>query len=186
MTKRYILELMVEIYKAAWQLKYDRSVLIVKLNTDGDFSEIDPQDAYGQELFQYLNGLPKVNAKAGYKVKFIAQHTVDLLILGEEVLNERRPDFTTILLHELAHCVIDSGDRQYITIDQEAKVLGDKMYTMLNPATEDDTRHSEDFCRVLAQGAIGLNSAWSTPERSFFTSNEDGLRSALRYEQIWE
>jgi hypothetical protein len=175
-----------EIYPIAWGLRYDRSLLIVKLATDNRSEDINPSDPYPPELYDYLNCLPTPKSKAGYSVNLIAQATTDVLFLTEDVLQSSYRDLQTILLHELAHCLIDSGQDDLLTLTAEAISLGTGFYGKLNPYNEVWTRHTENFCQVLALGAINYKDAMSLPARPLFPSAEDCLRSAMRYEQIWD
>lgn len=175
-----------EIYPVAWGRRYDRPLVIVKLGPDGRFIDIDPADPIDQRLYQFLNSLPTPQAKAGYSVNLIAQKTTDVLFLTDEVLQSVYRDLQTILLHELAHCLIDSGEDQFVELTDAAITLGNLFYKNLNPALEQATRHTEYFCQVLALGAINYNRAMSLPEHPLFPSAEGCMRSALRYEQMWE
>jgi hypothetical protein len=186
MTRHELRNNLEEIYPIAWGLRYDRNLVIVKLAPDNRFEDINPADPYPRELYDFLNHDPSPQVKAGYSVNLIARGTTDLLFLSEEVLESSYRDLQTILLHELAHCLIDSGQDDQVTLTEEAIALGTEFYGKLNPFNEESTRHTEHFCQVLALGAINYNRAWSLPDRPLFPSAEDCLRSAMRYEQIWD
>jgi hypothetical protein len=153
---------------------------------DRTFSDIDEKNPYPQELYTYLNSLDQPASKAGYSVNFIANRTTDVLFLTGEVLDSSYRDLSTILLHELAHCLIDSDQDQYLDITEEARSLGATFYQKLNAYTEPNTGHTTHFCQVLALGAINFNQANSFPDQPLFPSAADCIRSALRYEQMWE
>lgn len=174
------------IYPIAWQIRYDRALLIVKLSSDGRFTDINSGDRYNEALYRYLNNLPPAHSKAGYCVNCIAQNSTDLLFLTDDVLQSQYRDLQTILLHELAHCLIETGEDNIITLTEQAQLLGSQFYNCLNPGLEQVTRHTEHFCQILAFGAINFNTTMSLPERPFFPTSEDCMRSALRFESLWE
>jgi hypothetical protein len=186
MTRHELRNNLEEIYPIAWGLRYDRNLLIVKLAPDNRFEDINPGDPYPPELYDYLNSRPTPQSKAGYSVNLIARGSTDVLFLTEEVLQSSYRDLQTILLHELAHCLIDSEEDNLVTLTAEAIALGTEFYGKLNPYDEVWTRHTEYFCQVLALGAINYNEAMSLPGRPLFPSAEDCLRSAMRFEQIWD
>ncbi len=176
-----------EIYFIAWGRSYQRPLVIVKLELPNlVFTDIDPENPFPGELYSYLNSLPKARAVAGYSVNRVAQGSTDVLFLTEEVIQNSFRDLQTILLHELAHCLIDAKEDDFVTLTEPAKELGARFYNNLNPDLEMATRHTEYFCQVLAQGAINYNRAKSFPSHPLFPSAEACLRSALRYEQLWE
>jgi len=177
---------MEDIYRSAWGIVYERPLLIVRLNMDLTFSDVDPNHPYQAELFHYLNGLPKIDAKVGYRANFLAQRTTDILILHEEVLQSPWRELGTILLHELTHCLIETRQDEWIVISPDAQSLGTRFYKMLNPAIEPYTQHTEHFCQVLAQGAIHYTAVKSIPTTPLFPTPIDCVRSALRYEHLWE
>jgi hypothetical protein len=98
------------------------------------------------------------DSRAGYLVNVSSQMTTamnaDLFSLSDIVLNANPADIDTIIIHELTHCLIESGNDTHITINEEALEIAQEIYSLTDRHNEYMTRHTRHFCDVLAQGCI--------------------------------
>ena len=91
-------------------------------------------------------------------------------------MKDSQKNIDTILLHELAHCIINSGNDTKAKSEALEK-LGQYFYGYSNPATEDYTQHTEQFFMLLAEGCANY-------QRHFpvFNSPEEVIKSAMRFD----
>lgn len=161
---------------------------------------------HGRQLFGYAIDLPNLsfsplfgnpptalteamnkrfsNSIAGYKVAVqtvfpIADLNADVLLLSTELSNVSESDFDAILIHELCHLVLDSEsiERTNLALDQKSRYSGERMYKKTDRENERITKHSVQFCTLLASAAerYAKNSA-------VLSTRSAVLDSAMRYD----
>ena len=115
-----------------------------------------------EELIEKANGKFH-KAKAGYCVNFQERFEIegnyDVFLIGQEILECQENEIDTIILHELVHMLIDSNNIENINfnLSKEAIKFGNLIYKYVDKATEDVTKHTEEFCTCLAEACIRYN-----------------------------
>lgn len=119
--------------------------------------------------------LPYIESQAGYLVADKEKNTFyDILLISDKVLGSSTCELETIIIHELAHWLIDSGNAGKLKISKEAMKLGKNIPTLLHP---DDKFHNVEFCQVLAEACIAYNKKGQK-----FDSSMEAIRSAMRFD----
>ncbi|WP_427501687.1 hypothetical protein ACQE3E_23725 (plasmid) [Methylomonas sp. MED-D] len=121
---------------------------------------------------------------AGYKVAVqevfpIAGLNADVLLLATELSVAPESDFDTILIHKLCHLVLDSNSLGLtnLTLDQKSRYSGERLYKKTDRENERITKHSVQFCTLLAAAAERY--AKNSPVLSIRSAVLD---SAMRYD----
>lgn len=121
---------------------------------------------------------------AGYKVAVqtvfpIADLNADVLLLSTELSIAPENDFDTILVHELCHLVLDSNSLGLtnLTLDQKSRYSGERLYKKTDRENEKFTKHSVQFCTLLAAAAERY-----AKHSSALPTRWDVLNSAMRYD----
>jgi hypothetical protein len=124
-----------------------------------------------------------VDSIAGYKVNVgsvfpSARVNADVLLLSTELDSVPDNDFNSILLHEACHLVIDGQLMSFINlpVDEKAKYHGERLYKRTDRQNESVTKHSIQFCTLLAAGAQRYSDISHFPDRWAV------INSAMRYD----
>lgn len=121
------------------------------------------------------------HSKAGYlvdiKTKFNTKVEADLFLLSDVVLSSNPTDLDTIIIHELVHMLIDSGQNNHMAITEYSREIGSIFYKQTDYPNEDITKHTEDFCQRLAQACITYNNKTKN-----FENDNQAIRSAMRFD----
>jgi hypothetical protein len=137
-----------------------------------------------QALMHAVNGRPIIDSKAGYRVDVAAVFpdvgvNADVLLLSKVALEFPRRALDALLLHEACHLVIDSGSLGYIAaMDAKAAYYGDKLYKKTDTENERITKHTPEFCRILAGGAERLRLA----RPDVFADRWDALLESMQFD----
>lgn len=125
-----------------------------------------------------------VDSIAGYKVAVqtvfpIAGLNADVLLLSTELSVAPESDFDTILIHELCHLVLDSNSLGLtnLTLDQKSRYSGERLYKKTDRENERITKHSVQFCTLLAAAAERY-----AKNSTVLSTRSAVLNSAMRYD----
>lgn len=156
-----------------------KQLVVFKINTlerryqllEGDVSN-DVLEAANKKYF---------DSKAGYLVDLKSQLPTplhdDLLSLSDIVLYSNPADLDTIILHELVHCLIESGNAGAITEFGEWEILAKNTFALTDKHNQFMTRHTMAFCDLLAIGCSRYNATTAN-----FRGDWDSIRSAMRFD----
>jgi hypothetical protein len=88
-------------------------------------------------------------------------------------------DADTILLHELCHWVIDAKQLPMMTLRLNSgdRYHGEKLFGRTDKDNQNETRHTEEFCILLAGSARRLAEL-----RPSLGDRDDILSNAMRYD----
>jgi len=118
---------------------------------------------FGNPPEQFYKNAPFVESLAGYAVdvgrKFPGLGlNADVFLIAQELLGEDDLSVDTIILHELIHVLIDSGwlDRSTLKPNAKDKYHGERLYAKTDKENQHVTRHTEEFCILLASAAQRL------------------------------
>ncbi len=100
-----------------------------------------------------------------------------LFLFSDITLNSNPIDLDTIIIHELSHFMVLSRNEVQPSI--EAYKLGREIYDISSPEYDEITQHTEDYCRLLAQGCINYNEKTRN-----FRRNADAAKSAMRFDMM--
>jgi len=125
-----------------------------------------------------------VDSIAGYKVDirnaFPAENVnADALLLSTELSSASDPDFNSILLHEACHLIIDGklSNNIELPITEKDRYYGDRLFKKTDYKNEFITRHTINFCILLAAAAQRYSKISED-----FTDRWAVINSAMRYD----
>lgn len=121
-----------------------------------------------------------VESIAGYKVDvhnvFNKETPADLFLISDTVINSNPTHIDSIIIHELAHLLIDSNN-QPSSLTLFIKDMATKLYYATDVENVHSTRHDIEFCQVLIYGCLNYQSKTKN-----FDSIQDTVESAMRYD----
>lgn len=135
-------------------------------------------------LIDAVNSKPVLDCKAGYRVDVGAAFpqanvNADVLLLSTDALALPDRTLEALMFHECCHLIIDSNSIGKIeNIDPKASYHGGKLYKKTDTENEHITKHSPEFCRLLAGGAERLHLA--RPDA--FRDRWDVINEAMRFD----
>ncbi len=131
-----------------------------------------------------INARGFFDTKAGYCVNVadIFPETgvnADVLLVSTEVLSSNPKVIDAILVHELCHLLINSKNVEIsgLTLDSKARYHGEKLYKKTDIENQGTTKHTLEFCTVLAAAANRLQES-----NSAFLDRWDAIGEAMRYD----
>ena len=103
----------------------------------------------------------------------------DVFLLNTNNLNDGVKGLSSLIIHELCHMVLISGEinNTNITIGSKDKYHGNKLYKQTDTINEGITRHTNDFCILLAAA-----SEIAAQKYTLFNDRWDCINSAMRYD----
>ena len=120
-----------------------------------------------------------IDSIAGYRVDvhdvFNAKSPTDLFLISDTVINSNPTHIDFIIIHELAHLLIDSNNQPPI-----ATFINDmatKLYYATDIENVNATRHDIEFCQILIHGCLN----YQTKTKNF-NCIQDAVESAMRYD----
>lgn len=132
-----------------------KSLFAVKINPDLKTYE----EICGEIPVAFMNKINSnfVESEAGYSYNI---HKVlpgidivsDLFLIHGERLEDNQEKLDAIIIHELCHLMIESCNviNTSLVMDDAAKYLGKKLWDKTDTENEHITRHTHEFCIVLA------------------------------------
>jgi len=185
MLKERIFELSKEVFGFDFP-KYlevtNKSLFAVKINRKAKCYE----ELFGETPASILNVINRsfFEAQAGYSYDL---HNAlpgvdipsDLFLLCDERLDDKTHKIDALIIHELCHLIIDSNNVQNTTleIDDSANYLGKKMWDNTDIENEAISRHTIEFCTVLAAASLNAMKYLST-----FDSKLKVINQAMRFD----
>ncbi|MFN3438679.1 MAG: hypothetical protein ACK41V_13355 [Acidovorax sp.] len=145
------------------------------------------EDLFGNPplaLIDAVNSKPILDCKAGYRVdvgKVFPQANVnaDVLLLSKDALAYPDRTLEALMFHECCHLIIDSNSIGKLEhFDPKASYHGEKLYKRTDTENEHITKHSPEFCRLLAGGAERL--CLARPDT--FRDRWDVINEAMRFD----
>lgn len=124
--------------------------LIINVRT----KKFDP--LFGDPSIVFLNFVNEqyIESTAGYRVdfdkRFQTNFCVDVFLISSKLYKKSAKLIEPIVLHELAHLLIDSNN-VILDIDNDSKILGQKIYNLTYKDYGMDSLHSLIYCQLLAQ-----------------------------------
>ncbi|MEI8201542.1 MAG: hypothetical protein WCH34_00905 [Bacteroidota bacterium] len=122
-----------------------------------------------------------VVSQAGYlynicsRLKF--SENADLFLISDNVLKSNSNEIDTIIIHELVHFLIDSGNSNFKNISEEAKEIGNNIYNLTDSFNEIESKHTIEYCHILSQACINYNA-----KTQKFSDSEITLKSSMRFD----
>lgn len=152
---------------------------------------INPEKREFEHLFGDFpdNFLPTINKQfhdtiAGYRVDvgtFFPGLDIDadVFLLNVNNLADSEKEIDSLLIHELCHMIIDSNsiNATAITFTEKDRYHGNKLYKKTDVENEHTTKHTEEFCNLLA--AV---SDIASKKMEGFRYRSDWINSAMRYD----
>ncbi len=127
---------------------------------------INPEKKKFEHLFGDMpdNFLPTINTQfhdtiAGYRVN-VGGHFItidvnaDVFLINKNNINDPEKETDALIIHELCHMIIDSNSLEKINFQINSKDIyhGNKLYKKTDYVNQRITRHTEEFCHILAAG----------------------------------
>lgn len=124
------------------------------------------------------------DAKAGYCVNvhqvFNKKSPADLFLISDIVINSNPTHIDSIILHEIAHLLIDSSS-QPSSMPSHIDDMAMKLYYATDINNADRTKHDIDFCKVLIYGCLNYQSKTKN-----FIDIQETVENAMRYDTFRE
>ena len=126
------------------------------------------------------------NSKAGYAIsesvpKEESNINADLIFFSEDFLSISENEIDKLLLHELCHFLIDSKIENSLGKSKSAIKLGNWLYNCTDRDNENNTRHTLEFCLLLA------NVAEKSVQNGIFSETpEEIIKKAMQFDAIFE
>lgn len=123
----------------------------------------------------------KNQSEAGYRVDLGSVTTfaslglnADVFLINPERLSDEQLNLDALIIHELAHMVVDADLTSQIASKPTRKTteIGNKMYKGTDREVMHITKHTKEFCLVLASAAtlcwkkLGYKDAWDVVARA--------------------
>jgi hypothetical protein len=126
-----------------------------------------------------------IEAWAGYRVdigevfRISPVPKADVLLIARDVLSWDEPAVEALLTHELCHWLVDTGQvsKMGLRLNSGDRYHGGRLYRKTDPEYEAGTRHTKDFCSLLAAGARQL----AHLDRGF-KDRLEVIEAAMRYD----
>lgn len=119
-------------------------------------------------------------SKAGYSVdaheKFNKQNPVDVFLISDIVLNSNPTHIDSIIIHEIAHLLIDSN-KAPSSIPSYINDMAMKLYSSTDIENVNRTKHDVRFCEVLIWGCLNYQSKTKN-----FDSLQELVECSMRYD----
>ena len=134
-----------------------------------------------EELLAAANARPS-NSKAGFCVDVGDELRIDVkgdvLLLGNEMLDESHEQIYAIIVHELTHFAIDSANDNLLSLEitSDDRKVAAELYSRTDRQAEHRTRHNEYFCQMLTVACR----RWATD--ADFLSTQDAIDLAMRFD----
>ena len=159
--------------------KEAKSILVFKIDTNNKSYSL----LLGNDVDNILDcaNAKFIDSLAGYKVNvheiFEKQTPADLFLIADVIINSNPSHIDTIIIHEIVHLIIDSGNSQTITILPFIKEMALRLLYATDIENIERTKHDEEFCMFLIYGCANYQSKTKN-----YRNLQETVENAMRYD----